>query len=155
MWEVQGRTRLQWYVTNIILHASKGTHSVVTSAVLDYRRFRSTGTGLLTFSRPEHAAVAHKALNGSVAGGKRVKTRLLSYLPELPRMRGQKGILQAAQRGAITGDGPSGGIAGSGRNVVLYGLPGKLSVGSLLDSLRGVKLAGAEYGKEVVVKLDT
>ncbi len=125
------------------------------SVALDYRRFRPTGTGLLTFSRQEHAAVAHKTLNGSVAGGKRVKTRLLSHLPERPRMRGQKGMLEAAQRGAISGDGPSGGITGSGRNVVLYGLPGKLHAGVLLDNLRGFKLAGAEFGKEVVVKLDS
>ena len=62
--------------------------------------------------------------------------------------------MEAGQRGAITGNGPSGGITGSGRNVVIYGLPGRMNAVMLADSLRNFKLAGTEFGREVIVKLE-
>ncbi|KAI0831367.1 hypothetical protein BC628DRAFT_1353406 [Trametes gibbosa] len=127
----------------------------VDHASVEYRRFRPTGCGLLSFTRGHYASAAQKALNGAVVGGKPVKTRLVSNIPELPRARGVKGMVEAARRGIISGDGPNGGVTGSGRNVVLYGLPGKLTPEHVLDNLQGFKLAGVEHGKEVVVKLSS
>ncbi|KAI0670319.1 hypothetical protein C8Q78DRAFT_1079296 [Trametes maxima] len=127
----------------------------VANAAIDYHRFRPSGEGLLSFTRPEYAAAAFKALNNAVVGGKTVKARTLNNIPKLPRARGPKGVLEAGQRGAITGNGPSGGVTGAGRNVVIYGLPGKLPPSTLADNLRDFKLAGTEYGREVVVKLET
>ncbi|KAI0374960.1 hypothetical protein BV20DRAFT_961198 [Pilatotrama ljubarskyi] len=126
----------------------------VANVAIDYKRFRPSGNGLLSFARLEHAAAAHKALDNAVVGGKRVTARRTSTVPEIPRARGPKGILEAAERGAVSGNGPSGGITGSGRNVVLYGLPGKMLAVHLVDGLRNFKLAGTEYGREVVVKMD-
>ncbi|KAI8998580.1 hypothetical protein BD414DRAFT_512189 [Trametes punicea] len=127
----------------------------VGSVAIDYERFRPTGKGILTFSLPEYAAAAYKALNSTVVGGKRVQARPISIVPEIPRSRGIKGRLEAAQRGIITGNGPSGGVTSSGRNVVLYGLPAKVIPAVLVEALRSFKLAGTEFGKEVVVKLET
>ncbi|KAH9856945.1 hypothetical protein C2E23DRAFT_865593 [Lenzites betulinus] len=125
----------------------------VDQANIEYRRFRPTGSGLLSFTRADHARAAYKALNGVHAWGKSLETRLVADVPELPRTRGVKGRVEAARRGVISGDGPGGSITGGGRNVVLYGLPGKLVPGALIDSLQEFKLAGVEHGTEVVVKL--
>ncbi|KAI0647112.1 hypothetical protein C8Q79DRAFT_1009253 [Trametes meyenii] len=126
----------------------------VANAAIDYHRFRPSGEGLLSFTRPEYAAAAYKALNNAVVGGKTVKARTISNVLKPPRARGPQGLLEAGQRGAITGNGPSGGVTGAGRNVVLYGLPGRLPPSTLADNLRDFKLASTEYGREVVVKLE-
>ncbi|KAI0362182.1 hypothetical protein OH77DRAFT_1388337 [Trametes cingulata] len=126
----------------------------VTNAAIDYKRFRPSGNGLLSFPNAEQAAAAQKALDNAVVGGKRVRAHRVSSIPQIPRARGTKGILEAAERGVVTGNGPSGGITGSGRNVVLYGLPGKMLPWQLAERLRDFKLAGTEYGREVIVKLD-
>ncbi|KAI0331126.1 hypothetical protein GY45DRAFT_1322836 [Cubamyces sp. BRFM 1775] len=126
----------------------------VVNASIEHERFRPTGQGFLTFARPEYANAAFKALKQVVVGGKSVRARASNTLPELPRSRGTKGLLEAGQRGAITGNGPSGGVTGSGRNVVLYGLPGRMVPVMLADSLRKFKLAGSEFGREAIVKLE-
>ncbi|KAI0636905.1 hypothetical protein C8Q77DRAFT_1095102 [Trametes polyzona] len=126
----------------------------VAGVAIDYRRFRPTGHGYLSFTTPELAEAANKALRRAVAGGKMIETQLIHYLPTIPRARGQKGILEAAERGAVTGDGPGGGVTAGGRNVVMYGLPGRLGADQLIGSLRNFKLAGAEHGREVAVKLE-
>lgn len=43
------------------------------------------------------------------------------------RTRGAQGRAEAAERGLITGDGPRGGVKNTGKNVVIWGLPGKLT----------------------------
>ncbi|KAI9064505.1 hypothetical protein FKP32DRAFT_1666212 [Trametes sanguinea] len=126
----------------------------VSSASIEYRRFRPTGHGHLSFARPEWAAAATKTLNKVFVGGKPVTAKAVGPIAIPGRGRGTKGLLEAAQRGVVTGDGPSGGITGSGRNVVLYGLPGRIIPPLLADNLRGYKLATTEFGKQVIVKLD-
>ena len=121
---------------------------------LEHERFRPTGQGFISFSRPEYAYAALKNFKQAVVGGKTVQARAVDTPLFIPRSRGTKGVLEAARRGAITGNGPSGGVTGSGRNVVMYGLPGRLYAETLVDILRSFKLAGSEYGKEVIVKLE-
>ncbi|KAH9900996.1 hypothetical protein C8Q73DRAFT_226809 [Cubamyces lactineus] len=126
----------------------------VVNVTLEHERFRPTGQGFITFARPEYTHPALKNLKQAVVGGKSVRARAMNTSPEIPRSRGAKGLLEAGQRGAITGNGPSGGITGSGRNVVIYGLPGRMNAVMLADSLRNFKLAGTEFGREVIVKLE-
>ena len=124
------------------------------TVTLEHERFRPTGQGFISFSRPEYAYAALKNFKQAVVGGKTVQARAVDTPLVIPRSRGTKGVLEAARRGAITGNGPSGGVTGSGRNVVMYGLPGRLYAETLVDILRSFKLAGSEYGKEVIVKLE-
>ncbi|KAI0780865.1 hypothetical protein BD413DRAFT_608095 [Trametes elegans] len=127
----------------------------VVDAGIHYTHFRPTGVGYLSFSRPEYSAAAAKALNKAVVGGKMVTAQSVATIPERKRSRGTKGLLEAAQRGVINGSGIGGGITGSGRNVVLFGLPEKLIPFVLADNLRQFKLAETEHGREVVVKLES
>ncbi|OSC99092.1 hypothetical protein PYCCODRAFT_1416620 [Trametes coccinea BRFM310] len=126
----------------------------VSSGAVEYRRFRPTGHGFLSFARPEWAAAATKALNKVFVGGKPVTAKAVGPVSMPGRSRGSKGLLEAAQRGVITGDGASGGVTGSGRNVVIFGLPGRIIPPVLAENLRGYKLATTEFGKQVIVKLD-
>lgn len=124
------------------------------TVAINYKRFRPTGTATLAFSRPEFVPAAIKALDQTVVGGKTIKAEVLHSAPDLSRTRGQKGLLEAGQRGIIKGHGPDAGIGGAGKNVVLYGLPGRLVSGILVDNLRDFKIAGMEQGKPVVIKLE-
>jgi hypothetical protein len=52
------------------------------------------------------------------------------------------------------GNGPHAGVRGSGRNVVVWGLPAKLSEEIFRGLLRNYKLAGSEGGKQEVFRVD-
>ena len=119
---------------------------------VNYSRFRPNGTATLSFTRPEFASAAVKALNGSVLGGKVIIAEPTDDIPVLPRTRGSKGILDAAQRGIYQGNGPNAGVPGGGKTVVLSGLPGGLTPVRVADNLRGFKLARSEMGSPAVVK---
>ena len=71
----------------------------------------------------------------------------------MQRMRGVRGREQAAQRGLVSGNGPNGGVTGSGKNVVIYGLPGKMTEEAAGYYLKSFKLAGLAGDKDIV-KLD-
>lgn len=69
------------------------------------------------------------------------------------RMRGLKGKDYAAKRGYFDGNGPRGGIKNSGKNVVIWGLPGKMTPDALKELLSDFHLAGTEGGKTESVKM--
>lgn len=73
--------------------------------------------------------------------------------PSPQRMRGLKGKDMAAKRGYFDGNGPRGGIKNSGTNVVIWGVPGKMSPDSLKELLCDFNLAGTEGGKTESVKM--
>ncbi|RPD66203.1 hypothetical protein L226DRAFT_530319 [Lentinus tigrinus ALCF2SS1-7] len=127
----------------------------VAHVAINYKRFRPNGTATLAFSRPEYVPAAIKALDKTVLGGKTIKASILDSVRDASRMRGQKGLLEAGQRGVIRGDGPDAGITGGGKNVVLYGLPGRLVAGVLAEQLRQFKIAGLDQGKPVLIKLES
>jgi len=62
--------------------------------------------------------------------------------------------MEAAERGLISGNGPRGGVVNEGRNVVLWGLPGRLTPEGLKGLLQNFKLAGTEGGKMEFVKTE-
>ncbi|KAI0748189.1 hypothetical protein C8Q80DRAFT_1170648 [Daedaleopsis nitida] len=125
----------------------------IAHVAIDYKRFKPAGTATLALPRPESVVPTLKALNGSVLGGKKVRSRTLHNVSREFRGRGSKGLLEAAQRGIVTGDGPDAGISGGGKNVLLCGLPLKTLPAQLADRLRNYKLAGLEQGRPVVIKL--
>jgi hypothetical protein len=68
--------------------------------------------------------------------------------PSFIRSRGQRGREEASERGIVTGNGPSGGITRGGRNVVLYGLPGKMTPEAASYYLGSFKLASQVAGSQ-------
>ena len=73
---------------------------------------------------------------------------------DIPRIRGAKGRIEAAQRGIVAGDGPNGGITSNNKSVVLYGLPGKMTVEALTYYLKSFKLADPAPESKEIVKMD-
>lgn len=69
------------------------------------------------------------------------------------RTRGPTGRGEAANKGLVNGNGPNGGTSGNGKNVIVWGLPGKLPPGSLKNYLRAFRLSD-ENGEESVVKIE-
>lgn len=118
---------------------------------VNYNRFRPDGTATLSFTRPEFVPAAVKALDRSVVGGRSITAEPTDDIPVLPRTRGSKGILDAAQRGIYLGNGPSAGVPG-GKTVVLSGLPDRLTPVNVADNLRSFKLARSDMGSPAVVK---
>lgn len=72
----------------------------------------------------------------------------------LLRTRGAQGLHEAAKRGIITGNGARGGLSSEGYNVVLWGLPGKMTSDSLKSFLHSFRLVGSEGGKKEIIKLN-
>jgi hypothetical protein len=54
----------------------------------------------------------------------------------------------------MNGNGLHAGIRGPGRNVVVWGLPGRLTEENFRELLRNYKLAGSEGGKQEVFRVD-
>ncbi|EJF65917.1 hypothetical protein BD309DRAFT_1075472 [Dichomitus squalens] len=125
----------------------------VASVAVNYTRFRPNGSATLAFTRPEFVPAAVKALDRHVLGGKIIRAEASDEIPQLPRTRGPKGALEAAQRAVYRGDGPNAGITGGGRTVLLYGLPARLTPQIVTDNLRNFKFAGSEKGVPAVLKI--
>ena len=70
-----------------------------------------------------------------------------------PRTRGAQGRADAAERNAIKGNGPRGGLPTFGKSVALWGFPGKSNADMVKAFLNGFDLAGGEQGKPDVVKV--
>jgi len=121
---------------------------------IDYRRFLPTGRAILTLVTPD---VLNKNLHA-------LKNTTISSIPitavscpapsDIARIRGVDGRKEAAERGRLTGDGPGGGITNGGKNVVIWGLPGRVTPEGLKNLLRDFKLAGTEGKNQEFYKLN-
>ena len=69
------------------------------------------------------------------------------------RTRGSVGRQEAANKGLIDGNGPNGGTSGHGKNVIIWGLPGKLPPDGLRNYLRAFRLSDTS-GQESIVKIE-
>ena len=69
------------------------------------------------------------------------------------RTRGSVGRKEAANKGLIDGNGPNGGTSGHGKNVIMWGLPGKLPPEGLRTYLRAFRLSEVS-GQESTVKIE-
>jgi len=70
------------------------------------------------------------------------------------RSRGVKGREEAMNRGTLDGNGPDAGVRERGKNVVVWGLPGKLTTDQLREYLKNYRLAGTGGGREEILKLE-
>ncbi|CCM02401.1 uncharacterized protein FIBRA_04499 [Fibroporia radiculosa] len=129
----------------------------VSRVAIDYHRFTPTGRAWLTITSPNFAQNTAKSLNRSMLGASTIASHPAdpSAKTRPPfRTRGTKGRLEAAERGLVMGMGPDGGVSNQGRNVVIYGMPGKMTPESLREYLKSFKLAGSEGGQKEIIKLE-
>lgn len=133
----------------------------VVNIAIEYQRFIPTHRAILEISDPILTQSALKALQGATVASMPVYPRVKSEeqvdAPTPVRHRGMRGREDAVERGAVlqVGDGPNGRLsaATSGRNVVVYGLPGNTRPAVLREYLRGFSFAANEPEKTQVQKL--
>ncbi|KAF8522301.1 hypothetical protein BU17DRAFT_44846 [Hysterangium stoloniferum] len=121
-----------------------------------YVRFLPEGKAHVAFETPEQADMAAKRLRNATMSGSPVQP-MLTHVADVPatRSRGAKGREEAAARGCITGTGPDAGVTDRGRGVVLWGLPGRMTVDELKELLlRGFSLMDGEAAKGNVVLIE-
>jgi len=127
----------------------------VTDVAIDYHRFIPTGRAFLTLTTPDVLNQNLRALeNASISS---IPITSVSSPPPptvSQRTRGVQGRMEAAERGLITGNGPRGGVVNDGKNIVLWGLPGRLTPEGLKGLLHNFKLAGTEGRKKEFVKVE-
>ena len=122
---------------------------------IDYRHFEPRGAGWITLSTPEYMSRALAALDSQTLAAFPIRATPSLPPSSLPlRTRGPKGRMEAAERAVLTGDGPTAGVSGSGRNVVISGLPGRLSPDALRLLVKNFKLAGATPGEQEIAKIE-
>jgi hypothetical protein len=122
---------------------------------IDYERFIPTGRAFLTLGNPDVLNQSLRALQNASISSIPITAASCPPPPSIPRRtRGEEGRKEAAERGVITGNGPRGGVRNEGKNVVLWGMPGRLTSEGLKWSLHTFKLAGTDGGKQECVKLE-
>ena len=120
---------------------------------MDYDRFLPTGAAYLKLSSPTSMARNLRALNNATMSSLLLRATAVPDPFNVTRTRGLIGRQEAANRGFIHGDGPSGGTSGSGKNVVVWGLPGKLPPEGLKNYLRAFRLSD-KSNQESIVKIE-
>lgn len=68
-------------------------------------------------------------------------------------MRGHEGRKKAADRGALTGQGPNAGISNNERTVTMAGLPARTTVAEMALVLKDFEIAQSKRGLPQIVKL--
>ncbi|KAJ3478303.1 hypothetical protein NLI96_g9854 [Meripilus lineatus] len=136
------------------LCVKNNVESIASTAII-YKRFSTTGEGLITLSDPNTAERSLKALERGMVGGLVVSSRCIPAPADATpaRSRGQKGKLEAAKRGLIQGDGPNGGIADRGNAVLISGLPGKMTGDALRTYFKTFRFESQE-GVKAITKLE-
>jgi len=127
----------------------------VKEVAVNYERFSPTGSAYLTLVTSEVLNYNLKKLQHTTISSLPI-TAASSYPPGhvLRRARGERGRMNAAGRGVVLGNGPRAGLLSGGKNVALWGLPGKLANEALKGYLQNFKLAGTEGGKREFTRID-
>jgi len=122
---------------------------------IDYNRFEPTGNAWLTLTNSRFIpSTVKKFHEGIYIGAARISANAHNGSSLLVRMRGFKGRAQAAERGVLSGNGPSAGLSAGSMNVTLSGFPNWVSVAYVKQFLKSYRLAGTTDGQKEVVKLD-
>lgn len=121
---------------------------------LDYNRFRPTGGAYLTLTTPDSTDTNVRLLQKSTVTGLPLHASAVSDAAQAKRTRGVQGRQEAADRGALNGTGPEGGLASGGKNVVVWGLPGKLEPDGFANYLKRFDVTGLKGSGPEIVKLD-
>lgn len=120
---------------------------------MDYDRFRPTGAAYLTLSSPNSTARNLRMLNNATMASLSLHAKAVPKPLLVTRTRGLNGRQEATGKGLIDGNGPNGGTSGIGKNVIMWGLPGKLPPDGLRNYLRTFRLSD-ESGQESIVKIE-
>ncbi|KAI0064649.1 hypothetical protein BV25DRAFT_1800128, partial [Artomyces pyxidatus] len=122
----------------------------IATVELDYHRFLPSAKAYLTVTHPDFLHSTLKRLTDATLCAHVVKAEM-TPAPVKPRVRGSKGREDATGRAVVTGNGVGAGITDNEKSVLLYGLPGKLTIDATRSLLKGYKLAG---GRAEIAKLD-
>ena len=120
---------------------------------MNYDRFRPTRTAYLLLSSPNSMARNLRLLNKATMSSLQLRAMASPDPFAVGRTRGSVGRQEAADKGLIDGNGPNGGTSGHGKNVIMWGLPGKLPPDGLKNYLRAFRLSDAS-GRESIVKIE-
>lgn len=120
---------------------------------MNYDRFRQTGTAYLSLSSQNSMARNLRLLRDATMSSLSLSATTVPNPFSVGRMRGSLGREEAAKKGLIDGNGPNGGTSGNGKNVIMWGLPGKLPPDGLRNYLRAFRLSD-ESGQESIVKIE-
>ena len=120
---------------------------------MDYDRFRPTGTAYLSLSSQNSMPRNLRMLNRASMSSLPLRATAVPNPFPIGRMRGSDGREEASNKGLVTGNGPNGGTSGHGRNVIMWGLPGKLPPDGLRNYLRAFQLSDTS-GRENIVKIE-
>src|SRR6266550_1255968 len=126
------------------------------TVALLYKSFRPTGTALISLNGPDTLQENLRLLQNALVAGNPLKAQpamLNDADTMLPRARGDKGREEAAIRGALRGDGPHAGISNGGKNVTIWGFPGKTGAASVEYIIRDFDLDRKKSGVASVYKI--
>ena len=117
--------------------------SDILQVVLDYQRFEPKGRAYLSLMRPDYMGQAIAAFRNASISSIPIRAFPSPAYIAPQRGRGVEGRERAAERGVLQGNGPRAGLGVSGRNVVLWGLPGKLTQEGLRSMMVAWELAAS------------
>jgi len=120
---------------------------------MGYDRFRPTGTAYLSLSSQNSMPRNLRMLNKASMTSLPLRATAIPNPFSVGRTRGSVGREEATNKGLITGNGPNGGTSGHGRNVIMWGLPGKLPPDGLRNYLRAFRLSDTS-GQESILKIE-
>jgi len=120
---------------------------------MDYDRFRPTGTAYLSLSSKNSMARNLRLLDKATISSLSIRATAIPNSLSVGRTRGSLGRQEAVNKGLIDGNGPNGGTSGNGKNVIIWGLPGKLPPDGLRNYLRAFRLSDAN-GQESIAKIE-
>jgi hypothetical protein len=130
--------------------------TVFFTVALLYTSFRPTGTALISLKGPDTLKENLRLLDNALMSGIPLKAQPLMLNNAdtmLPRARGDKGREEAATRGALRGNGPHAGISNGGKNVTIWGFPGKTGAASVEYIVRDFNLDRKKNGLASVYKI--
>jgi len=120
---------------------------------MDYNRFHPTGTAYLSLSSTSSMLRNLRMLNKAKMSSLPLYATAVPNPFSIGRMRGSAGRKEASNKGLVTGNGPNGGTSGHGKNVIMWGLPGRLPPDGLRNYLRAFRLSDAT-DQESIVKIE-
>lgn len=120
---------------------------------MDYDRFRPTGTAYLSLSSQNSIPRNLRMLKKATISSLPLRATAVPNPFPTGRTRGTVGRNEAANKGLVDGNGPNGGTSGHGKNVIIWGLPGKLPPDGLRNYLRAFRLSDVG-NQESIVKIE-
>lgn len=113
------------------------------------------GKAFVTFTQPAYVQPAVLRLRTAQLSGMLLDVVATGPLENRPgRSRGVQGRAEAMNRGVLDGNGPDAGVTERGKNVVVWGLPGKLTTDQLRQYLKSSRLGNTQGGKEEILKIE-